>query len=965
MNTTTKSEQKIAVIGPTQSGKTCLAVGLYSTSTNGFTIEPVESQGNYLGSLKAGFANGVWPDPTNKSTVKDVRLDFCKEGKAPVRVSFPEFAGETLASPEEFKAFANAHLRDLDGVVLLINPGAEAFQSGKAQLLEDAMAQYKRVLSFLRDENSGSHKAFVALTVTAADRIAGDLAGKLEPFTRSVEELANTLTTSGFRWKRFDVTVTGRLKEQDKPELAKGNANSASAPFLWLLDKLHWLPIRRKIIQKICRWILAVGILVAVAGVWCGVDAWNDHCEISKIENNLKAEIGREHHSEADLVNVRKQLADLRNWRGWFKERVVASANFFEPAVWKLHEEIIRQKMLEIAANPESLGNSKNCASVDEIFNAWTPTVDKVLQKHEELKKEWENKKPDYLKKYAFAQMLENIKKPLVESDATHGDEAFKLFAGLYGKLSALTVDTPDALRMKDEISEQLDLRVAKEWCEFAIPSFDQAAQTNASHENTCAFVTRLGDWKPVTTNGLAAKAELYATVTNSVPAWRTRYEAATHDAKIAEAVKSGAMEELAKLYPPRVATNDYLTIGFVSNRWENKVKGEYETAEVRFHESILGKIKGRNGRLEVTHEDKDKICEQARSIGEPFDADAILKQIQNEISCENTRRDNKQKSKGEAWAHDYVKPDRKRTGQSSLWHDYETFIGNNNRDSIAREVARKAVYGQCEKWFEDDCRYFNDVLIAKPIWGDDAKLASEHCKLVTRYDNFKNLCKDIVRDKNPDTNSWAYWFAKYCFENGHCVDGIYESFPQKLVVNSVSGEIDYYDEKKGKVNYPFNYKRTCFAVRIEVVQHNPDGSIAKSEIIEVLPFKKKGLDGMIDAVDTEENACDKAKTKNTFAVNSLTKTIHLFEEVRLFASATDVNRGSWNKSGLAGPIYICGGTTGKLDGLQAINLSFDLNRNTGCDRPKLALSIDASIEGDSIFNFLEKAKQKAAEIRK
>ncbi len=36
---------KIVVVGPTQSGKTCLAAGLFSISTSDFTIEPANTAG--------------------------------------------------------------------------------------------------------------------------------------------------------------------------------------------------------------------------------------------------------------------------------------------------------------------------------------------------------------------------------------------------------------------------------------------------------------------------------------------------------------------------------------------------------------------------------------------------------------------------------------------------------------------------------------------------------------------------------------------------------------------------------------------------------------------------------------------------------------------------------------------------------------------------------------------------------
>ena len=80
-----KTSPRIAVIGPSQSGKTCLAVGLFSTSTSGFTIEvPNIEERNYLIGLRKMIVGGKWPDPTNKGTVKNHRFDFQKNPRAEV-----------------------------------------------------------------------------------------------------------------------------------------------------------------------------------------------------------------------------------------------------------------------------------------------------------------------------------------------------------------------------------------------------------------------------------------------------------------------------------------------------------------------------------------------------------------------------------------------------------------------------------------------------------------------------------------------------------------------------------------------------------------------------------------------------------------------------------------------------------------------------------------------------------------
>ena len=551
MNSESTDPKRIAVIGPTQSGKTCLAVGLFATNTSGFTIETVDMDGrSYLADLRAALEpgrddagkrkTGLWPAATNKGTKKDIRLDFQKMGKAPIRVAFPEFSGELLADEETFRAFANQYLRDLSGVVLLMNPGADAFQSGDAKKLADAMTQYKRVIDFLKDPDNGSSGAFVALTVTAADRLKGDLRGKLEAFNQTIKELSNSIRTAKLSRKRFNVSITGRLKEQDDPQLARGRKNSASEPFLWLLDELDWRPRRQALFRKIRRCALAAVAIVAIAGVWCGVDAWNSFQDIRTTENELQKALDdcdtRNNPSESDLDAARKPLAALRARRSmWFRKYASDRADDFEPKVWNAHEKRIRHEISAIARDPEKYGG--DCGRVDSVFNAWipSPSVPAIVAERISLKREWDAAKPGYQDSFAVAQMLESIRKPLRENMGIHGDEAFALFAGLYGKLAATTPSQPKSIALKDEVSAELDGRVEKEWREFAIPDFGNAAEGNATHEATRAFVARLADWNPVTTNGTAAKTELCATVTNAVPGWRTSYETATLAARTEE----------------------------------------------------------------------------------------------------------------------------------------------------------------------------------------------------------------------------------------------------------------------------------------------------------------------------------------------------------------------------------------------------------------------------------------------
>ena len=806
MNESSNEPKRIGVIGPTQSGKTCLAVGLFSTNTSGFTIETVDMDGrSYLADLSAALQPGkddagkrkagLWPAATNKGTKKDIRLDFQKKGKAPIRVAFPEFSGELLADEETFRAFANQHLRDLSGVVLLMNPGADAFQSGDTKKLADAMTQYKRVVDFLKDPNNGSADAFVALTVTAADRLKGDLRGKLEAFNQTIKELSNSIGTAELKCRRFNVSITGHLKEQDDPQLARGRKNSASEPFLWLLDELDWRPRRKALVRKIRRCALAVVAAAAIAGIWCGVSALTALDEINKEETKTKEVLdeclSRTNPGEEDLAAVRNGIVALRNRTGWFSQKARDAADALRPSGWTVHEKRIRREWSHIAADPEKHGC--DCDRVEKVFQDWS-IVDSADPGAAALKAQWDAERPGFQERFANAQLLEKIRRPLEESFALHGAEAFALFADLYGKLSAVTPVSTNTAALKAELSAQLDARVEKEWREFAIPDFEKAAPQEATHETTRAFAARLADWNPATTNGLAAKDALMSTVSNSVPVWRTDYETTTFSARVDDAVKGGSLEALAALFPTRVVTNDYLTAKFVGEQWSTRGKPVFDKSRKAYLDGIIADVARRRGHLDLTTDDKNRIEKMADAVGTPFDGTDAVKYAQQSIAALEQKRLDDCRIAAEKWIKAEVRSDRKRTGMYGLWDAYERFVSE-NRDMdnpFVDSLVRPAVYSQAEKWFESDIRSFSSLISSD------------------EFDRFKNLCLRIRADKNPLRTSWAWHFADTCVDRGH-IDSPATCFPQTLSIFRVEGKIWYHDNRN-------TYKGTDISASLEII---------------------------------------------------------------------------------------------------------------------------------------------------
>ena len=810
-----KKENRIAVIGPAQSGKTCLAIGLFSTSTKGFTIEHVDQDGRaYLDDLKAFLSQGKWPAATNLGTNKNLRFDFCKEGKAPIRVSFPEFSGELLGSDEDFNAFANANFRDLEGAVLLVNPGADAFQSGDPLMLADTMAQYKRVISFLRDPNNGSGNAFVALTITAADRLKCDLVGKLEAFNQSVTELSNSLRTSGLKWKRFEVTITGQLDAQDNPKLAIGGKNSASAPFLWLLDALNWRPSRERLLKKIRTAAIALTLFAIGAGVWCVVDASNEKAEIDSCADKCKKAaqscFDNTKPKDKDLKDASNALASIRELQvRWQKQYAATTAANLDPIVWRAYNNAIRRAESEIAENPKSEGSADNCSAVDNRFESFRPSTDAAREEWEHLKNEWNVKKNEFQEQFATAQLLSNIRQPLAENQDKHGREFIEFAAGLYGKLVATSPRHAETLTLKDEISSELDSRTIKEWREFAIHDFDLNAKSNASRETTRGFVALLEAWNPATSTGVVAKVELLTSVSNSIPRWRTAYETTQFLNTMEDAVKGRSLEKLAKLYPPRVETNEYLTVEFVEKQWHEQ--GEKTFAELRteFLDGIVKGVLRRGGRPTLSDEDKKTVTLNAGLVGEPFSESEAMKDVTNLV--QEREREWEKECKGIAlkWIGDNVNNEQKRRGQGSLFDRYDAFDRNNKDNPFVKELVLPSVYSQVEKWLTADIESFKSLSCNN---SDYSKVAEE-C-----YEKFKGLCREVFSRNSRAIEfekSWAGYFAVACDRDGHLI-AIDKCFPQKFVITQVEGMIEYSDFRN-------TYKGTDLTATITITPVSSD----------------------------------------------------------------------------------------------------------------------------------------------
>ena len=976
-----KEDKKIAVIGPTQSGKTCLAVGLFKTSTRGFTIETPDAKccGD-LNELARKFAISEWPDPTNLGTEENIRFDFCQNGKEPIRVAFLDFAGEKLgvrkqcdrqensdvdnSDPEEqFKRFANANFKNLAGVVLLVNPGSKAFQSGDIALLADTMAQYKRIINYLRDPNSNNKDAFVALTITAADRLKGDLSGNLKTFEDSVEELSNSLRTGGFKWKKFEVSVTGQLKDQARPKLAEKGNNSASKPFLWILRELKWFTLREKIRKNICTASIITAALALGTIGWCLVDANNEKSEIDgyaqKCLNAVEACEGQSKPKEKDLEDARVALGNIQEYQGrWRKAYAAKLTEKLDEDVLRIHKRAIDRAISEIAEKPESEGSISNCSRVDDLFRKYQPLSDETKRAWGESCKEWEVRKSNYQEQYFIAQLLDGVRKPIEKSRDKHGKEFFSLAFGLYGKLAGMSSNKHGIIAIKERLSKVLDDRVAKEWRDYAIPEFNNKAGGVAAQEEVRDFVALLDSWQPATPEGEKSKAELLADVSGRVPMWRTQYETTKFTSEADKAIKKNSMEDMAMFYPGRVATNEFLTVEFAEKQWKSRVKPVFERELKAYLDGIVAKSSNGRNRPTFADDDKNDITRKASEVGAPFDEEGALKYVEERVASKSENWESEKREECNKWIREKIRPGRSRTDSKGLWSEYE-------KDPIRRtnplftEIVGPAVYREVEKWFESDVAAFKKELSPAEgvsLWLDDSNFEVRYQGLVNTFEEFKKTCRRINEDKNPPAGTWAHRFAELCITKGGIENGgVNKVFGQRIVAKQLDARIDY--QKK----FPVNYKCTAFAAWFEVESFEGNGTPMKGD--DNLPNPQ-----LISLIDADgENAPKNETTSISKEFDGEFKTIWsdekildagLFQRTKFVVKATDYNGNLIKKTSDIAKVFsfVDKQRTLELDG------QLHIGRFTGVKDADIKVRLSVDISGETPFSLLEQAKQEIRE---
>lgn len=257
MNSRKSESNNLAIIGASGTGKTTLAVGLYATSTESFTVAPDgDETRKYLEIRKTSIEEGFWPAATNESENFDLRLRLHASGRQ-TDIVFREYMGERMERDPNY-------IREVIGTpksaMILFNPGMPGLS--KPETRNRMLGNLKVIAQHLKDNGCVA----VAFVVTASDRLTSDLAEFREDFEAYASEVTNHLTNLGLDWKRFDVTVSGQLDDQNKPKLARGENNTTHEPFLWLLKRISDRRCRKSLLTTAAVFATLLGVSCAVFG---------------------------------------------------------------------------------------------------------------------------------------------------------------------------------------------------------------------------------------------------------------------------------------------------------------------------------------------------------------------------------------------------------------------------------------------------------------------------------------------------------------------------------------------------------------------------------------------------------------------------------------------------------------------------------------------------------------------------
>ena len=344
MSEESEKTKRIVLVGYPGSGKTMLAIGLHNSGHGrkgvSITVADPKARDTLAAYTSCIDADKKFPLPTTiPEHVKDLIPVQSERVVYPFeivgwrgekfRFDIEDYAGERTSNPNYEKEFVNDIIaKEPFGVVLLLNPGMGLFKEpsdssdDSKKLLKLRSALPKSYMSLIEKACEVGCKHFV-LAVTASDRISrgGDLfkTAQHKNFMSALKEISDYLKSrlsvenkkvkgknnnEKLDYTILYITVTGQLTYKDgeaqEVRLAKGSANTAADPFLWIIDP--WRMRFRNLVKHLM-WIVPSSLLL-LASMYVGAHVWNGY----KIKNCLdQAESALAEFGDPEALNFNNE----------------------------------------------------------------------------------------------------------------------------------------------------------------------------------------------------------------------------------------------------------------------------------------------------------------------------------------------------------------------------------------------------------------------------------------------------------------------------------------------------------------------------------------------------------------------------------------------------------------------------------------------------------------------------------
>lgn len=807
MSSQQREETQITIIGASQSGKTTLAAGLAKTSNEDFTVGFVDNATrDYLQPRIAGISAGHWPEATSGED-RDICLNINTSGGRSALISFKEYMGERIHDATYLEQIVGSP----NGALILLSPGMESLRDPEER--EELIGNLKGVVDHLKCNKCVA----IAFVVTACDRLKTDLRDFAEEFGNYAAEVVNYLNTSGMDWKRFDVTITGELADQQKPSIAVGDRNTAREPFVWIMDRVAGRK-HMTVAMRVGGW-LSVMVLtgVAIFGAILGSQCYSEYSvlkarekRVAEIENRIASATQKKSESDLKIAtdDLFEQIATNKTRQCRFQCCETRRTN--DVAVWtRIYDEArVQYFSVSMDKREEHLGvdgSEVDCAKFEGWLSEFAP-VDSTMKSA--LINRWVQLRPRIRKGYEvergkkFSRRLEEFKqkekdKSLLSSVREFKDDVSIWKTDFESSQNIRTNVLSGAELLIQSIEAELDLRKGNE-LQNQIDDMTENAATKATVDEVEKLRQNIVGWEPYTDKGERRKCEIRKNLEDNKPRWEQTYLdncCTTNADAIARKIRALKPND-SSLRSDDICDTMKTAYGFTSE-WKKASANVLSVATNKICEAsskflsdflnsftdkwdVLGKKEP-----EISNDDKDFIV-AALDLANPDKpseklATSFLSELEKSLKDALARWREHQRKIASA----YIKTLESKSAEDA-YGDYRRWYDLNSANPFVTNVD-SVVVTKIGAFFD---KYIEEVKITFLQNEAAFNSAAGRDQAKKRYDEFKNICLAVAADcsRNPNglSSSWCALFAKTCVDSGKVGLGMNKAFEQGLVITKI-----------------------------------------------------------------------------------------------------------------------------------------------------------------------------------